>query len=181
MIGGDAASRRSLTPRYRSTRSDSSPRAYRGARVAFTLVELLAVVTIIGILIGIAYPKLQEFVDRAKVVKAISDLKRISTDLNGRTVLPASLAQTEYAGLKDPWGRPYVYYPFPPPKGNGKGKGGPPKGARKDKFLVPINSRFDLYSSGRDGGSVAPLTAKASRDDVVVANDGGFIGLARNY
>jgi general secretion pathway protein G len=168
-----------VTPRYRSTRSDSSPRAYRGARVAFTLVELLAVVTIIGILIAIAFPKMQELVDRAKVVKAISDLKRIAVDLNGRAVLPASLAQTEYAGLEDPWGRPYVYFPFPPPKG--KGKGGPPQGARKDKFLVPINSRFDLYSLGRDGGSMPPLTAKPSRDDVVVANDGGFIGLARNY
>jgi type II secretory pathway pseudopilin PulG len=57
----------------------------------------------------------------------------------------------------------------------------PPAGARKDRFLVPINSAFDLYSVGKDGASAAPLTVKASQDDIVVANDGGFIGLARRY
>lgn len=34
---------------------------------------------------------------------------------------------------------------------------------------------------GKDGKSVAPLTAAQSRDDVIVANDGGFIGLAKAY
>jgi len=78
--------------------------------------------------------------------------------------------------MLDPWGRPYVYLKFPPSKGKA-----PPGGARKDRFLVPINSAFDLYSLGKDGNSVAPLTAAASRDDVIVANDGGFVGLASNY
>jgi general secretion pathway protein G len=78
----------------------------------------------------------------------------------------------------DPWGRPYVYFPFPPSKGKG---GAPPAGARKDRFLVPINSRYDLYSTGKDGGSAAPLTAKSSRDDIVVANDGGFVGRASKF
>jgi general secretion pathway protein G len=52
---------------------------------------------------------------------------------------------------------------------------------RKDKNLVPINTQYDLYSMGADGQSVPPLTAKASRDDVVMANDGTYIGLASNY
>lgn len=52
---------------------------------------------------------------------------------------------------------------------------------RKDRFLVPINTWFDLYSMGPDGKSAAPLTAAASRDDVIVANDGDFIGLASLY
>ncbi len=34
---------------------------------------------------------------------------------------------------------------------------------------------------GPDGKSVAPLTAKASRDDIVRANDGKFIGEASDY
>lgn len=46
----------------------------------------------------------------------------------------------------------------------GPGGGGPPcgsiGGARKDRFLVPINSDFDLYSMGKDGQSVGPLTAR---------------------
>ena len=34
---------------------------------------------------------------------------------------------------------------------------------------------------GKDGSSVAALTAKASRDDIIRANDGGFIGLASRF
>jgi general secretion pathway protein G len=46
---------------------------------------------------------------------------------------------------------------------------------------VPINSDFDLYSLGKDGKSAGPLTALASRDDVILANDGRFVGLASDY
>ena len=63
----------------------------------------------------------------------------------------------------------------------GNASGGPQPKPRKDRFLVPINSDYDLFSMGKDGESVAPLTAKASRDDVVRASDGAFIGLASNF
>lgn len=78
-------------------------------------------------------------------------------------------------------------------KGGGRGGGGVGGGgaggggagangqARKDRNLVPINSDFDLYSMGRDGQSAPPLTAKVSRDDIVRANNGGFVGLASDY
>jgi general secretion pathway protein G len=52
---------------------------------------------------------------------------------------------------------------------------------RKDRNLVPINSRYDLYSMGADGRSVPPLTAQESRDDIIRANDGGYVGLAAGY
>jgi hypothetical protein len=88
--------------------------------------------------------------------------------------LPADLAEIGRGGMLDPWGNPYVYAPFPP----GPGK---PGGARKDKFLVPVNSTFDLYSMGPDGASSPPFTASQSHDDIVRANDGGFVGIARNF
>lgn len=131
---------------------------------------------IIGILASMAIPKYSDLIERAKVAKAIGDLKAITTDLLSADSLPVSLAAINRATMLDPWGRPYVYLKFPPSKGKA-----PPGGARKDRFLVPINSAFDLYSLGKDGQSVAPLTAARSRDDVIVANDGGFVGLARNY
>jgi general secretion pathway protein G len=53
--------------------------------------------------------------------------------------------------------------------------------ARKDRFLVPINSDFDLYSVGPDGDSTPPLNAKNSRDDIIRANDGLFVGPASNF
>jgi general secretion pathway protein G len=61
------------------------------------------------------------------------------------------------------------------------GGGGSPGQPRKDRFLVPINTDFDLYSVGRDGESVPSLTAAKSRDDVVRAANGAFIGLASRF
>ena len=52
---------------------------------------------------------------------------------------------------------------------------------RKDRFLHPINSDYDLYSMGKDGESVEPLTAQKSHDDVIRASDGGYYGLAKNF
>ncbi len=47
--------------------------------------------------------------------------------------------------------------------------------------MVPINSDYDLYSKGPDGASQGPLTAKASRDDIIRANNGRFIGPVALY
>ena len=136
----------------------------------------MAVVTIIGLIVGLATPKMDDILNRAKITRAIGDLRALSTELTTASTLPATLAGIGRAGMLDPWGRPYVYFPFPPSSRNA-----PPRGARKDRVLVPINSAYDVYSLGRDGGTAAPLTAKASLDDVIVANDGGFIGLAKRY
>ena len=75
----------------------------------------------------------------------------------------------------DAWGNPYEYLNL--------GTVTPPTQhkIRKDKNLHPINSDYDLYSKGPDGQSVAPLTAMASRYDIIRANDGAFIGVAVDY
>jgi general secretion pathway protein G len=52
---------------------------------------------------------------------------------------------------------------------------------RKDGRLNPLNTDFDLFSTGKDGDTTGPLNARASRDDVVRANNGAFIGLGENY
>lgn len=148
-------------------------------------MEMLAVVAIVGILSGMASQKVAEMRYRAEVAKAIGDIRAIAIDIvafhAGGGPLPASLAEIGREQLLDPWGQPYVYFPFPPPEGKGGGKSPPPGGARRDRFLVPINSTFDLYSIGRDGATAIPLTAKASHDDVVLGNDGGFIGLGSRF
>ncbi len=65
--------------------------------------------------------------------------------------------------------------------GNGSGSNCSENGARKDRHLHPISSDFDLYSMGKDGDSVKPLTAQKSHDDVIRASDGGYYGLAKNF
>lgn len=148
-------------------------------QVGFTLAELLLAVAIIGVLAAIAYPSYVQYVDKARNAIAVSDIAMISQviarfeALNNR--LPDNLAEVHMDGFLDPWGHSYQYLRI---AGAGlKGKGG----LRKDKSLVPINSDYDLYSKGKDGDSVAPLTAKSSRDDIVRANNGSYIGLAADY
>ena len=52
---------------------------------------------------------------------------------------------------------------------------------RKDRNMVPVNSDFDLYSKGKDGKSSTPFTAKTSRDDIVRANNGRYVGPVSDY
>jgi len=52
---------------------------------------------------------------------------------------------------------------------------------RKDRFVVPLNSDYDLCSMGEDGKSEANLSNKDSYDDVLRANDGVYIGLGSEY
>jgi general secretion pathway protein G len=89
---------------------------------------------------------------------------------NGNT-LPRTLAEAGIATV-DPWGRPYVYL---------RAADASRSQLRKDGELVPLNSDFDLYSLGPDGVSALALPAAPSRDDVVRAANGAFIGVAANY
>lgn len=149
----------------------------RAVRAGFTLIELMMVVVIIGVLARIGSQRYWQYLDRVKESKAISEIKLLQTDIDNfeaaNNRLPTSLTEIGRDGMLDPWGGAYVYAPFP--------GGNPPGQARKDRSLVPINSTYDLYSSGPDGSSVGPLTAPSSRDDIVRANDGGFIGPARSF
>lgn len=146
--------------------------------LGFTLIEILAVVAIICLLALLGLPALSNAIDQARTARAIGDIRSIQVDLmaleTGNQPLPPTLAAIGRGGMSDPWGRPYVYNPFAPGRRV-------PAGARRDRFLVPINSTFDLYSRGKDGLSVPPLNAGRSLDDIIRANDGGFIGLAAKF
>jgi general secretion pathway protein G len=149
------------------------PSSTQGRR-GFTFIELLAVTAIIGVLAAIAIPALRGTIERAKVAHAIGDIEAIQAELDALDSLPADLDVVGRAGMLDPWGRPYQYLLFPPNQP-------PPPGARLDRFTVPLNTRYDLYSVGPDGQTAAPLTAGVSVDDVVRAGDGAYIGPASRY
>jgi len=89
--------------------------------------------------------------------------------------LPDTLDDVLHQAMNDPWGNPYQYLNF------SSGALGVTGKIRKDHNLHPLNSEFDLYSMGADGTSSAPLTAKASRDDVIWARDGSFVGLGADF
>ncbi len=143
----------------------------------FTLIELLISIAIVGVLFAIAIPSYTRYSDRVDVAQAIADISTINQALTrfwamNNGTYPDNLAQIN-SNLNDPWGNPYYYTNIATAKGKG--------GLRKDRNLVPINSDYDLYSAGKDGRTVGPLTAKHSQDDIIRANNGGFIGLAEDF
>ena len=155
-------------------RRDTSVRGPVPSTGGFTLIELMIVVAIIAVLSGIAVPGYRRALSTAKTTIAISDIKGLQFEIDfyehNCGQLPLNLDYLDGGPYFDPWGNEYRYLNFSTVKGKGK--------FRKDKFLVPLNSTYDLYSMGPDGDSKGPLTAKASRDDIIRSNDGDYVGIA---
>ena len=145
----------------------------------YSLVEMAVVFIIFGLLFGMIRPVYLHYVDVAKSEDVIEKMKDIEMGIdqffeeNGH--FPDTLDEVFSPPPLDPWGNPYQYLRIDGGSTQGQGK------KRKDKNLVPINSDYDLYSSGPDGQSVAPLTANASQDDIVRGRNGDFIGYASDY
>ena len=151
----------------------------RPSNSGYTLVELMITMAICATLGAIAIPHYTGYRNRAHVVVAISDIKNIAKAItlfnldNGE--YPDTLTDVNMQNMRDPWGQAYVYLRIEGAANPGVGN------LRKDHSLVPVNSDFDLYSVGPDGESVAPFTAQASRDDIVRANNGRYVGPVSNY
>jgi general secretion pathway protein G len=140
----------------------------------FTIVELIIVLAILGVLTAIAVPAYVGHQTEAKIGTATSDIAAIAMKLNvyigDNGTGPTTLAEIHCDNYLDPWGHPYKYFNLKTATGKGQ--------MRKDRFMVPINTYFDLYSMGPDGQSVSPITAPVSKDDVIYAHDGEYIGPA---
>lgn len=159
--------------------------AARPVGAGYTLVELAVAVVIVGLLASLAAPELQDYVNQARVARTVTEIRTVAKEVEQHRIrsgeYPESLAEIGRDGLEDPWGHPYQYLKIAGEGTGKKGSGGTTGEVRKDRFLVPLNSDFDLYSSGPDGESRAPLTAAASWDDIIRASDGEFVGPAAQY
>ena len=144
----------------------------------FTLIEIMISIALIGTLAGIATPSYIGYRENALQARAIVEIQSISVFIdyfytkNGR--YPNSLAEVSTNTDLDPWGTPYQYTRI---DGGSTSKGK----LRKDHFMVPVNTDYDLYSMGKDKKSQSPFTASASRDDIVRCNNGGYVGLASDF
>jgi general secretion pathway protein G len=152
----------------------------RSRSTGFTLLELAAAALVAGLLLAVAVPSYNARIERLKIGTASQDLLKMAAAIERyRTAHNFRFPDTLDAALGtpplDPWGRPYQYLNFDSGEPGVKGK------IRKDHNLHPLNSEFDLYSMGADGASSAPLTAKASQDDVIWARDGSFVGLGKDF
>ena len=111
-----------------------NPDRRRDDEQGFTLVELMVVIVILGLLAAIVVINVVPFGDKARVVKAKSDIATIESALNAYQLSMGSFPSTSDgldalitapAGLsdpsqyqkggyikkleKDPWGHPYLY------------------------------------------------------------------------
>jgi general secretion pathway protein G len=153
-------------------------RTRKERKAGFSLVELLVAITVLTALMAIAIPRVESYRNDSRNLKAIGDLRTLDNKINSFKASnerwPSSLNEISQGNMLDPWGHSYEYLQI---EENTKAKGH----ERKDKNLVPINSDFDLYSTGADGKTSPPLTSANSQDDLVRTNDGRYFGLASNY
>lgn len=150
----------------------------RRQQVGFTLLELMIAIAVASLLASFAIPAFNDYINDARTTKTVGDMGRIMLEIEkfrsrNNDELPGSLAELGIDGLSDPWTNAYAYLDIT--KETGKGN------LRKDKNLNPLNSDYDLYSKGADGDSKKPLQPKVSHDDIIRANNGAYIGLAKDY
>jgi len=163
--------------RPRCSHAAARVRERRRREAGHTLLELVAALAVVGTLFAIFVPEFLDTLRRRKLGRAVVDLHVLAAQIKlygsmAEQIYPDSLADLEIPPVIDPWGHPYVYLRI---EGKNRGEW------RKDRFLVPLNSDFDLYSMGPDGKSRPPLTAASSRDDIVRAANGAYIGKAEDY
>jgi general secretion pathway protein G len=145
--------------------------------VGYSLIELFVVIALLSTLIVVGIPLYTAYIDKARITRAEEDISNLQKEIQmyklSRKVLPPKLSDIRDADLMDPYGRPYQYHNFTNTDA--------PEKRRKDRFLVPLNGKFDLYSLGRDGQSGPDITDPKSHDDIVRANDGLYIGPASEF
>jgi general secretion pathway protein G len=167
-----------IYPRVDTFLRGACPIPRKGFFPGFTFVELLISIAIIGTLAGIAVPLFATYIDRVLITRSIEEISLLEKEITiyqmDHETPPPNLNAIGRGGLLDPWGIPYVYY---------KIAGAPVdmSKVRKDRFLVPVNSDYDLYSMGKDKKSKLPLNSQHGRDDIVRANDGEYVGLASQF
>jgi general secretion pathway protein G len=155
--------------------------------LGITLLELIIAVAIVGILASIAVPTYTGYIEKARAQSSIADIKRISLLIERHKidegVYPVSLGDVGVGNDLDPWGNAYQYLNNEEViRGEMKAKGKIKcQGCRWDKFERPLNTDFDLYSVGKDGETKPRIDSKESRDDVIRAHNGEYVGLAEGY
>jgi general secretion pathway protein G len=152
-------------------------RRYIKLYFGFTLVEVLITIAVIAVIATIAIPYYEDYVERGNVTLAAVDINGMAINIEQyyteEQKYPDSLDDIGEGDKLDPWKRPYEYTNLLSAKGKGN--------ARKDKKLNPLNSDFDLFSKGKNGVFKTQISNKDSLDDVIRANDGRFVGLAKYY
>lgn len=154
-------------------RGRSQQTADSGCR-GFTLVELIVVCAILGVLATIALPAFNEYTKSARKARCAADLRTIDKAIAAyvieRNVLPTSLSAVGMGNILDPWQRPFEFH-------NLDIVVNPGATPLEDVATNPLNTDYDLYSKGADGGGTPASGDPGNDDDIARSNDGIFVGV----
>lgn len=149
---------------------------------AMTLIELMLVIAVLGVIVTIAIPSYRSYIDKTDNALAIARISTIRSVIERFYLENHRYPNTlqEIAGSlpdngMDPWGNGYIYTNI------ADAGPGVQSSVRRDRRLNPINTQYDLYSMGKDGVTKAQVSNKNSLDDIILARDGRFIGLAADF
>ena len=188
-----------------------SRRRTRAGFTLIEIMITVALVGILATVAGVNYTRVIQRARIARVISELHSISLVldSFESDGGT-LPIDLLGIADT-MRDPWGHSYRYLkisgnlptglaesarsglpqvsapPASEPGAQGSDAGGGGGGApaiadaRKDRFLAPINSDYDLYSVGPDGLTRPPLQNKDSRDDIIRAANGSYFGPAESF
>jgi general secretion pathway protein G len=147
------------------------------SRRGITILEFCIALLIAGLVIGTITPVYLRIVEKKRIDYAIGEITEFQRDIDRFSRkynrYPDDLAELYTSVPIDPWGTPYSYSS----RGNSQGAAN----SRTDNSLAPINTYYDLYSSGPDKISLSPISANESRDDIIRARNGNFIGIAADF
>ncbi len=153
------------------------PSLSRNRADGLTLLELLLALAVAGVLAVIAVGGFNQVLDRARVESAKVEIAELQMQIeryrSQHFRLPDNLADIGQGAFLDPWDRPYHYTLLEGTKGKGL--------ARKDRKLNPLNTDYDLFSTGKDGAFKNQVSNKDSLDDIIRAHDGAYVGLAADF
>jgi len=161
----------------------TSPSVRRRRRLCcrgFTLVEVIIAIGIITLLSAVSTLVYRNYLDKARNIRAISEIRTMQNEIVvyeiDNDTLPDTLGEVGLGNALDPWKTPYEYLRIAD-----QGKKGGKKRRKRDGKDTWLNTDFDLYSKGKDKKSKQKLKDKKSKDDIVRADDGKYVGVALKY
>lgn len=139
-----------------------------------TIIEFCIALIIVALVIGTVTPVYLRIIEKKRMDLSISEITELQRDINRfqrrQNRFPNDLTEIYPTIPLDPWGTPYHYMNISNAQGTAN--------TRTDNNLKPFNGDYDLYSAGPDKISLSPISAAESRDDIIRARNGSFIGIA---
>ena len=147
-----------------------------------TILELMVTMMGFATLMAIALPVIEGAQEDLRLHEAVTDIQVIQFEVITYEFKYGTIPETmddmnvPEDILTDPWGRSYQYLNYV--WGDAQT---PKQKPKKDQFLKPINTAFDIYSMGPDGETAENLNSNDAKDDIIRAADGEYLGVAEEF